>query len=120
MKMKRNLLTISRWAVDLGGFLLLATAQAAQVTAGNMPQPQAAPAAGPGTALRHFDEQAIDIPRGLPEMFTANVRLDGVPAVVQVVRHSLRSSDFKLLEDRGDGQLVQVDPPPVRTYKGVV
>lgn len=48
------------------------------------------------------------------------VDLDGRQELLVLEQHSLRSPDFKLLVDVGDGVLVEQTPPPVQTYQGVL
>lgn len=39
---------------------------------------------------------------------------------VELVKHSVRADGFQLLIDNGTGNLERIDPPPVRTYRGIV
>lgn len=64
--------------------------------------------------------QSLSIPEGLPEEFSFAVVLDGRAETIRLYRHSLRSPDFIVLVDQGNGVYVEYDPPEARTYRGVV
>jgi len=55
---------------------------------------------------------------GLP--FDVDVTLGGDAHVLNLQPSSVRSPDFQLLVDYGDGELVPVEPPPPSTYRGRV
>lgn len=63
---------------------------------------------------------SIAIPDDLPEGFSFTVELDGVARTVELHRFTMRSGDFQLLIDDGSGQLVEIEAPPSRTYRGSV
>lgn len=64
--------------------------------------------------------ESISVPDTLPEGFSFTVELDGVAKTVQLHRFTMRAGDFQVLIDDGSGQLVPVDVPPARTYRGSV
>jgi hypothetical protein len=48
------------------------------------------------------------------------VCIGGERVDVELAQGSLRHADFKVLVDVGHGELVEVEAPPVRTYRGIV
>ncbi len=85
---------------------------------------QAPPAAEPEglEALRigHWDEIELDLPSVAPEHLEVIVHGPEGPRTLLLVRHSNRSEDFRLLVQVEDGSLVDVPPPPVSTYRGLI
>jgi hypothetical protein len=69
--------------------------------------------------LADFSVQQLDLPATSVQQFAVHVHVDGVDRVLHLRQHSLRSEDFRLLVDSGDG-LVAVEPPAPRTYRGFV
>ena len=61
---------------------------------------------------------AVPPQAGLP--FDVEVTLGGVGHVLNLQPYSVRSADFQLLVDHGDGVLVPVESPPPSTYRGRV
>jgi len=73
--------------------------------------------------LREYEWQVLPLPDAvldLPGAFQLVVTIEGVPLTLQLQRHSLRSESFALIVDHGGGTMVETEPPPVRTYRGVV
>lgn len=70
--------------------------------------------------LGEYVLQDIVLPAQVQEHVVVSVDLDGQETVLTLHRKSLRSPDFKLLEDRGDGQLHEIEAPPHRTYRGAI
>ncbi|MBX3355452.1 MAG: hypothetical protein KF724_07110 [Phycisphaeraceae bacterium] len=62
----------------------------------------------------------LALPAGTPENFEIQVDLGGTPTLVSFSRYSVRSHNFQLLVDYGQGELVEVDAPPSLTYRGTV
>jgi len=62
----------------------------------------------------------LTLPHGLPAQFQATVCLGGESVELELALGSLRHPDFKVLVDIGRGELVEVEAPPVRTYRGIV
>ncbi len=55
------------------------------------------------------------------EQLSTLVVIDGQPRTLELALHSVRSIDFRVLAQyETDGPLVEVEPPPVITYKGTV
>ncbi len=71
-------------------------------------------------SLARFESQSLTLPRGIPERFTATLVLNGKPRTITVLLRSLRGAEFQLYVDIGSNVLVPVEPPPARTYRGVV
>ena len=61
---------------------------------------------------------AVPQQAGLP--FDVNVSLGGLDLVLSLQPHSIRSADFQLLVDHGDGVLVPADAAPPNTYRGTI
>ncbi len=83
----------------------------------------APPAAGPAQAHRILDFTVVRIElaaaaAGRPCLL--QVPLAGQPVVLSLEPHSIRSPDFRLLVDQGDGRLVPVPADPPRTWRGSV
>ena len=72
----------------------------------------------PGLAAYSVAELALPQTSGQP--FAAAVNLGGQPRVLNLEPHSVRSADFRLLVDHGDGQLVPTEVIPPTTYRGTV
>ncbi len=65
--------------------------------------------------------QRLTVPEGRPVRFSATIELDGQPVTLSLEKQSIRASDFKLMVQRADdGSLVEEEPPPVSTYRGMV
>lgn len=89
----------------------IATALASEPIAERIPAAQ---------AFANHQVVQLDVPDMLPDSLQIATTIDGAPATLMLSKRSLRSDDFQLLEDRGNGNLVAVAPPPVRTYRGIV
>jgi hypothetical protein len=70
--------------------------------------------------LAEFTTADLLLPAGNPDAFEFTIVLDGQPRTVSAVRRSLRSASFQVLAQNERGELVSVEPPPVRTYRGLV
>lgn len=67
-----------------------------------------------------FQDLAIDEYPDRATIFTT-VEVDATTTwTLELVRHSIRTDGFRLLLDDRSGRLTQVEPPPVRTYRGTV
>ena len=52
---------------------------------------------------------------------TTSIVIDGQPRTIELEPHSNRSDTFRVLvQYENGGPLVEVEPPPIRTYKGHV
>ncbi len=60
------------------------------------------------------------LPEGMPDHVNVVVDLGGEPALASLTRASVRSADFAVLVDVGGGELVSIEPPPSRVYRGVL
>jgi len=69
--------------------------------------------------LADFTVQQLDLPATNPQQLAVYITIDGVNRVLHLRQHSIRSDDFQLLVDEGNG-LVAVAPPAPRTYRGFV
>lgn len=49
-----------------------------------------------------------------------SITLNGNPRVLELYPHSLRSENFRVVIEDDNGLLFDIDPPPVRTYRGSV
>ena len=72
----------------------------------------------PGLAAYSVTELVLPQAAGAP--FATTVNLGGQPRVLNLEPHSVRSRDFQLLVDYGDGQLVPAEAMPPTTYRGTV
>lgn len=60
----------------------------------------------------------LTLPEGLPANWSAQIPYGGGMLDMSLASHSVRSQDFTALVDVGGNQLVEVDAPPSRTYRG--
>ncbi|MCH8210501.1 MAG: hypothetical protein IIB99_03920 [Planctomycetes bacterium] len=70
--------------------------------------------------LLRYDLQALDLPATEQEHFTAEVRLGDQLQTLVLDPYTMRADDFQLLVQGEDGKLRDVEPPPPRTYRGIV
>ena len=70
--------------------------------------------------LLRYDLQALDLPATEQEPFTAVVRLGDQMQTLVLDPYTMRADDFQLLVQGEDGKLRDVEPPPPRTYRGIV
>ena len=71
--------------------------------------------------VERYSLRGVELPTAeLPERFRVRVPLDGVEALVELWRHDTRAPDFRLLLQVEGGQLIDIEPPPSRTYRGRV
>ncbi|MFZ9691557.1 MAG: M12 family metallo-peptidase [Phycisphaerales bacterium] len=70
--------------------------------------------------LDAYSVEPISLPEGNPLETTVIVPTAAGPLTLDLVRRSLRTADFQVYEDRGDGELHPIDAPPVSTYQGEV
>lgn len=64
--------------------------------------------------------QQIDVPFDAGQPFAAAVELEGETVTLDLAPHSMRSMDFQLLVQVESGELVEMEAPPVATYRGTV
>ncbi len=64
--------------------------------------------------------QQIDLPFDAGRPFAATVELEGELVTLDLAPHSMRSLDFQLLVQVEGGELVEMEAPPVATYRGTV
>ncbi|MDX9910574.1 MAG: M12 family metallo-peptidase [Phycisphaerales bacterium] len=69
--------------------------------------------------VEHYDLQQIGLPAFEGQAFDVSVNLGGVDYTLFLEPHSLRSSDFKVVEYGANGPVL-LDPPAPRTYRGSV
>ena len=67
-----------------------------------------------------YEDQEIALPDGLPDEFTVTVPFDGLLETIRLQKMSVRGPNFRFLVQGEDGELVEKDPGPVRTYMGTV
>ncbi len=70
--------------------------------------------------LIDFQLQNIEFRTPAERILRTTVSLAGTVHTLTLWPHSLRAEDFKLLVQGPDGELREVEPPPIRTYRGVV
>ncbi len=70
--------------------------------------------------LLQYDLQTLDLPATEQESFTAEVRLGDQMQTLVLDPFTMRADDFQVLVQGEDGKLRQVEPPPPRTYRGIV
>ena len=68
--------------------------------------------------IDRYELQTLDLPAWVPDTFSVAVPFDGEVHELTFDRVSLRSDDFRLLVDHGDGQLVETPAELERTYRG--
>lgn len=74
----------------------------------------------PIAELSAFTSFTPRLPSAPPAQFRFVAPIAGVDVEITVDKHSCRSDSFKVLVDGGDGKLVRVPDPVVRTYKGEI
>jgi hypothetical protein len=65
-------------------------------------------------------QQELDVPDTLGRAFAVEIAIGDEHFLVDLVPHSVRSDDFRLLEQEADGRLVEVDPGPITTLQGTL
>ena len=70
--------------------------------------------------LEHVDVVDLELQGAPGHTLNTLVRIDGVVRELVLEPHSNRSENFQVLADKGNGELVEVTPEIVRTYRGVV
>ncbi len=71
--------------------------------------------------LFNWDVQTLELPEAPPEFLRVRVTLDGLFDTELVLqRYSVLSQNFRLLEQREDGELYPLPIPEIRTYRGTV
>ena len=70
--------------------------------------------------LEAYTIEPISLPQDNPVEASVIVPTGEGPLTLALVRRSLRTADFQVYEDRGDGDLHPIDAPPVKTYQGSV
>jgi len=83
-------------------------------------EPKSRPDAVQIAELTAWEQVSLALPQGLPAAFDVDIPFDGGLLEVHLVSHSVRSADFAALVDVGGNQLVSVDAPAPRTYRGSV
>ena len=64
--------------------------------------------------------QVVVLPESLESPLSTSVVLEGTAYILDLYPHSLRARDFRVVVQGEDGQLRDVDPPLVRTFRGSV
>ena len=70
--------------------------------------------------LLQYDLQTLDLPATEQEPFTAEIRLGDQMQTLVLDPYTMRADDFQVLVQGEDGKLREVEPPPPRTYRGIV
>ena len=70
--------------------------------------------------LRWSNLESADLRAGQGSELIMKIRIDGVNQSIVLTPHSIRTNDYRLIEDRGNGVLVDVEPGPINTYRGFV
>ena len=103
--------------VALSGCALIGVAPTRNAASG----PQLADLTAPDVPrLLGYTMTRLAVPQFAGDAFDVAMPLGGDQFVVNLDPYSIRSDDFQVLVDHGDGQLVPVEPPPPPTYRGTV
>jgi len=70
--------------------------------------------------LRDWRSTRVVAPIGVPDVAEVELDVAGEKVVIDLVRSSMRSPTFRVWAEIEDGSIVEVEPPPVRTYTGTV
>ncbi len=99
--------------------MIVAVAVDRPVTSETKPQDAAAPDL---PQMLDFEVAELDLPRfgGEAQAFDVAVPVGGLPYVLELRPHSVRSADFRVLVDPGNRQLQEVEVPAPSTYRGTV
>lgn len=73
---------------------------------------------GPLEGIGRYETTEILLPEGRPVEFSISLEFDGELIDIAFHEFSLRSTNFSLLLDHGDGVLVNTPAQPPRTYRG--
>jgi hypothetical protein len=65
-------------------------------------------------------QEELNVPDTIGRPFAIEIVIGEEHYLVDLVPDSVRSDDFRLLEQRADGRLVEVDPGPVNTVQGTL
>ncbi len=65
-----------------------------------------------------YELAVLDLPAGLPVQMSIEIPFAGEVHVLDLSSISLRSAEFRLLVDHGDGQLIETPAESPRTYRG--
>ncbi|MDG2199552.1 MAG: M12 family metallo-peptidase, partial [Phycisphaerales bacterium] len=70
--------------------------------------------------LRWSNIESADISAGVGSDLLIKISIDGINRQISIAPSSIRTADYRLIEDRGNGVLVDVTPGPINTYQGAV
>ena len=70
--------------------------------------------------LEAYTLQTLVISEGEIGKLVTTIDVDGATWTLDLETNSLRSDDFQVLTEIEGGELVEVEPPPVSTYRGTV
>jgi len=70
--------------------------------------------------LRWSNIESADITAGVASDLLIKISIDGINRQISIAPSSIRTADYRLIEDRGNGVLVEVSPGPINTYQGTV
>jgi len=62
----------------------------------------------------------LDVPRNAGEAFDLTIPYETTALTLRMVPHSVRSAEYRLVHQIADGSFVDVEPGPVRTYRGTI
>ena len=62
----------------------------------------------------------LDVPQAAGEAFRVTIPYEEAGLTIEMLPHSARSVDYKLIHQIADGSFVEVEPGPIRTYRGTV
>ena len=106
------------------GLLALAAAAMAAPIAGagevGAVGPQTDQAIRDGFTASAYSVTSLDLPVDNPEQVMINVPIAGAEYTLVLHRRSLRAADYVARVQLEDGSIVEIDAPPVRTYRGTV
>ena len=62
----------------------------------------------------------LEVPANLPDSFALEMELGGKTYTLELIKHSIRSENFRVLVEGEDGTLTEIDAGPESTYRGRV
>ncbi|MHC4694960.1 MAG: M12 family metallo-peptidase, partial [Planctomycetota bacterium] len=70
--------------------------------------------------LQDFSLWPLTLPKSIPDRFIVVVEFEGVLQMLHLERYSVRTSVFRSRIQQADGRIVEIAPPPIRTYRGFI
>ena len=70
--------------------------------------------------IEEYNTSSLMLPENPVEQFSVTVEHEGSARVIHFQKHSVRGPNYQLLVQAAGGELIEVEPGPVRTYRGFI